>query len=406
MRQMQTGDAMGLVGEGASGPNGHRRREDWSRTAGFTGGKATYYNRPMIKRPTWKWFIPLYFYLGGLAGGAAAIGAAADLFGGARHRATVRHARYLTFALAPACAALLIADLGRPTRFHHMFRVFKGSSPLNVGTWILTSFGAASGALAVHQAAEDDFIIRRESVPGRLARSLVPVKPVSAAHGLLGLALGGYTGTLIAATAVPLWSAAGWLMGPLFSATAVASGAAALRLTSRVTGTAVTAADEEIGDVEQIATLADLGIVVARELLAPPRVSEPLRRGLWGNVFKFGAVGGGMVLPAGINLALRFAGPRRRRAIGTLTSAMTLVGALAERFAITEAGKRSADDPLAYQEVTRAAPGEARPTAAQQARRAPTQSREHAFQPGQVVPEHSTQTTAYRAGATTGRASS
>lgn len=402
MRQMTAGGATTLNGSGA---NGHRRREEWGQTAGFTTGKTTYYNRPMLKKPTWKWPIPLYFYLGGVAGGAAAIGAAADLLGGPRHRATVRHARYLSFGLAPACAALLIADLGRPARFYRMLRVFKGSSPLNVGTWILTSFGAASGVLAVRQAAEDDFIIRRDSVPGRLAR-LVPAKPVTAAHGLLGLALGGYTGTLIAVTAVPLWAAAGWMMGPLFSATAMASGAAALRLTSRVTGTTVTAADEEIGDVEQVATLAGLGIVAARELLAPPRVSEPLRRGLWGTVFKFGAVGGGMVVPAGINLALRFVGPRLRRAIGTLTSTMTLVGALAERYAIVEAGKRSAEDPLAYQAMTSGAPGEARPTAAEQARRAPERARQHPFQPQQVVPEHSTQTLAYRAGATTGRASS
>ena len=34
-------------------------------------GATTYYKRPMIKRPTWQWYIPLYFFLGGLAGGAA-----------------------------------------------------------------------------------------------------------------------------------------------------------------------------------------------------------------------------------------------------------------------------------------------------------------------------------------------
>jgi formate-dependent nitrite reductase membrane component NrfD len=118
----------------------------------------------------------------------------------------------------------------------------------------------------------------------------VPVKPVTAAHGLLGLALGAYTGTLIAVTAVPLWSAAGWLMGPLFLSTGLASGAAALRLPSRVTGTTITSADDEVDDVEQIATLAALGIVAARELLAPPRVSAALRGGLWGTIFKFGAL--------------------------------------------------------------------------------------------------------------------
>jgi hypothetical protein len=54
-------------------------------------------------------------------------------------------------------------------------------------------------------------------------------------------------------------------------------------------------------------------------------------------------------------------------AISATASALSLAGALAERFAITEAGKQSADDPLAYQEFSRGAPGEARPTPAQQA---------------------------------------
>jgi hypothetical protein len=49
----------------------------------------------------------------------------------------------------------------------------------------------------------------------------------------------------------------------------------------------------------------------------------------------------------------------------------TLAGTLAERFAIVEAGKVSADDPLAYQELTRGAPSEARPTPARQTRHVP-----------------------------------
>ncbi|HEV2237316.1 MAG TPA: NrfD/PsrC family molybdoenzyme membrane anchor subunit, partial [Ktedonobacterales bacterium] len=183
--------------------------------AGATDPAATYYQRPMIKRPTWKWYIPLYFFLGGVAGGAAAIGAAADLFGGRRHRATVRYARYLSMSLVPVCALLLIFDLGRPTRFHHMLRVFKGASPLSVGTWILSAFGLTSGVLAARQLAEDEIVIRRESMPGRLAR-LLPGRPFAAAHGVLGLALGGYTGVLLAATATPLWAGTGLLLGPIF----------------------------------------------------------------------------------------------------------------------------------------------------------------------------------------------
>ncbi|GAC1455524.1 MAG: polysulfide reductase NrfD [Ktedonobacterales bacterium] len=339
----------------------------------------------MIKKPTWKWYIPLYFFLGGIAGGAAVIGAAADFLGGPKHRSTVRHSRYLTMALAPVCAVLLITDLGRPMRFHHMLRVFKGSSPLSVGTWVLSGFGLVSGVLAARQAAEDSFILRRDSLPGRLAR-LLPSGPFTASQGLLGLALGGYTGTLLAATAVPLWAAGGVLMGPLFLSTALASGAAALKLIGTLTRTHTSEASEQIEAVETVATISQLGLVAAREVLVPQRVSAPLRTGLWGRIFQFGAVGAGMVTPMALGMLTRLASPRTRRTVSTISTCLTLAGALAERFAITEAGKVSAEDPLAYQTMTRGAPGEARPTAAQQERRAPAKARQQPFQPHQVVP--------------------
>lgn len=381
MRNAQWPASAGIPAEA----NGHRRR-DAGQAASVTAPPTTYYQRPMIKKPTWKWYIPLYFFLGGVAGGAGVIGAVAELLGGPRHRSTVRHSRYLTAALAPLCAVLLITDLGRPARFLHMFRVFKGSSPLSVGTWALTGFGLTSGVLAARQAAEDNFIVRRDSQLGRLAR-LLPSRPFTAAQSLFGLALGGYTGTLIAATAVPLWTAGGVLMGPLFLSTALASGGAALKLLGIITRSHTGEAREQIETIETVATIAQLGLVAAREVLAPQRVSAPLRHGLWGRIFQFGAVGGGMVAPLGLNLVTRLASPRTRHAVSTISGCLSLAGALAERFALTEAGKLSAEDPLAYQEMTKGAPGMARPTAAEQEQHAPAMARQQPFQPHQVVPE-------------------
>jgi formate-dependent nitrite reductase membrane component NrfD len=327
----------------------------------------TYYGRPMIKPPHWKWYIPLYFFLGGVAAGAALIGGLAELAGGPRHRATVRHARYLSVVLAALCPLPLIADLGRPERFHHMLRVVKVSSPLNLGTFVLTGFGLTSGALAARQAAEDNFILRRDGALGRVARCL-PSKPLATLHALLGIALGGYTGTLLAVTAVPLWAAAGVLLGPLFLATAVASGAAALTLV----GLAARQSHEALGEletVEGIAAVAQLGLVAAREALIPARIKAPLARGRWAAVFRLGAVGGGMLGPLALRLIVRLSGRRVGTIVAAVAATLTLLGALAERFALVEAGKLSAKDPLAYQALTRGEPGEARPTPAQQARR-------------------------------------
>ncbi len=331
---------------------------------------STYYGRPMLKKPTWKWYIPLYLFLGGLAGGTALLGTLAEFLGGPRHRSTVRHARYLALMLSLLCPFFLIMDLGRPERFHHMLRVFKVRSPLSVGTWILSSFGLVSGALAVRQAAEDDLIIRRQSRLGRLLRA-APGAPFSALHGLLGICLGGYTGTLLAATAVPVWQSGGVLLGPLFLSDAVTSGAAALSLIGAATGKDTLEARETLETVDTLGSLAQLGLIAARQRLMPPEVRQPLQRGLWGFVWHFGVIGAGLVSPAAIRLSLRLGGWKLGRALSLATSALSLLGALAERFALTEAGKASAQDPLAYQALTKALPGEARPTPKQQAAHAP-----------------------------------
>lgn len=328
--------------------------------------RATYYDMPMVKKPGWRWYIPAYFWVGGIAGGAAVVGAAAHFLGGEKHHDTVRHARWLSLAMAGIAPIPLILDLGRPERFHHMFRVFKISSPLSVGTWILSAFGATSGVLAARQAAEDNFILRRKSRLGRLA-TLLPAGPLHAVHAVLGICLGGYTGTLLAVSAVPLWAAAGVLLGPLFLATALASGAAALTLIGIVSGRWNDEAGAQIEAIESVGAVAQLSLVVAREALVTPRINAPLRHGLWGRMYQFGAVGGGMVTPLGLRIVSRLLGPRWGRRISALAATLSLFGALAERFAIVEAGKVSAEDPLAYQELTLGAPGDARPTPAQQA---------------------------------------
>lgn len=374
------------LSSGERTPRADRRRNDALAEVSEmrqVGEATSYYNRPMIKKPTWKWFIPFYMFIGGLGGGVALIGGLADIFGGRRHRATVRRARYIALVVALISPLLLILDLGRPQRFHHMLRVFKVSSPLSVGTWILLAFGLTSGAQAARQAAEDNFILKRESRLGRLAR-LLPSKPLSLAQALLGLGLGGYTGILLAVTAIPLLATAGLLLGPLFLATAVASGAAALALLAGLRwgrGSHADAAEDDEdeeeearADIETLATLStatQLGLEIAREAVTPETIGRPLRHGPWATVYRVGAVGGGMLMPLALRLPAQLRGRPVGRALSITAATLTLVGAVAERFAIVEAGMRSADDPYAYQEFTAGKVGSARPTPQQQALMAP-----------------------------------
>jgi formate-dependent nitrite reductase membrane component NrfD len=78
-------------------------------------------------------------------------------------------------------------------------------------------------------------------------------------------------------------------------------------------------------------------------------LARPLKSGPLGWVFQAGALGLGILAP----LALR-ALPRRSRLANVLSSALVLTGSAVLKFAITEAGKRSADDPRAYFEYTKA----------------------------------------------------
>src|SRR5437763_3101110 len=155
-----------------------------------------YYGIPLLKKPSWTWEIPLYFFVGGAAGAAAVMGAIADYTGA--DRKLVRDARWIAAAGAVISPALLVSDLGRPARFLSMMRVFKPQSPMSVGVWTLLGFsgGAAAAAFA-------GFMRERygPSLPLRVIENAG-----QAASLLFGLPFSNYTGVLIGATAIPVWN--------------------------------------------------------------------------------------------------------------------------------------------------------------------------------------------------------
>src|SRR5207253_10450919 len=123
------------------------RRPEVSQSITRTGTEMrSYYGRPVIKEPTWTWEIPVYFFTGGLSGASSVLSLSAKLFGNEK---LSRTALYIGAVADVASPALLVSDLGRPERFHHMLRVFKVTSPMNVGAWILFLNGGASMTAAV-----------------------------------------------------------------------------------------------------------------------------------------------------------------------------------------------------------------------------------------------------------------
>jgi len=155
-----------------------------------------YYGIPMLKEPQWTWQIPLYFFVGGAAGSLGVIGSLADWVGDDYELA--RKARLLAVGGAMLSGGLLTWDLGRPSRFLNMLRVFKPQSPMSMGAWLLAGFSSAASAS-----------LFADIVGDRLGQS-VPVKILSGLGRLGSIALGGpfhnYTGVLIGATAIPTWN--------------------------------------------------------------------------------------------------------------------------------------------------------------------------------------------------------
>ncbi|HTC77236.1 MAG TPA: NrfD/PsrC family molybdoenzyme membrane anchor subunit [Terriglobales bacterium] len=155
-----------------------------------------YYGIPLLKRAPWTWEIPLYFFTGGVAGAAAVVGAIADYTGA--DRGLVRDARWIAAAGAVISPALLIADLGRPSRFLNMLRVFKLQSPMSVGAWTLVEFASGASAAAFAQFMQERY--------GPLLPLRVIENAGQAASLAFGLPFSNYTGVLIGATAIPVWN--------------------------------------------------------------------------------------------------------------------------------------------------------------------------------------------------------
>jgi formate-dependent nitrite reductase membrane component NrfD len=86
--------------------------------------------------------------------------------------------------------AALVHDLGRPARFLHMLRIFKVTSPMSVGSWLLAGYVPTAGAAALCA------LTGRLPWPGRAA---------TGGAALLGPAVAAYTAALISDTAVPAW---------------------------------------------------------------------------------------------------------------------------------------------------------------------------------------------------------
>jgi Polysulphide reductase, NrfD len=304
----------------------------WTRTPGQDGAsdEPSYYDRPAVKEPTWIWTVPTYFVVGGAAGSAAVLGAAAQLVDRRGLGRLVARCRWIAAAGGALGTALLIADLGRPERFLHMLRVFRPSSPMNLGSWVLSTIAPVATGSAI-LAGTDGFLGLVGDVAGLNS-------------GLAGLPLTGYTAVLLGSTAIPVWQQTRRTTPPLFVASGAAAGASLLQLFE------LSNREERI--IRMFALAGAFGELVAhaameRQAGRVERVAEPLHEGLAGSLLRAAKA------CAAASLPLTILGRRRRwvRVLAGLTGAL---GAGATKFGVFHAGKASAREPRPTFEMQRA----------------------------------------------------
>lgn len=305
----------------------------------------------LLKSADWPLLIDVYFYLGGIAGGAFVIATIANLLDSRRYRDVVRVGYYLAFLTVLPAPIFLILDLGTPSRFLHMLMIskpdltigmsaitvgplhFKFFSPMNVGAWGLLGFGLLAFLAALAIFLEDT----------RGAQLSGFNRWVGIIGSLFGFFIAAYPGVLLGATARPLFVSAHWL-GALFLAVSGATGGAAIALILSLVGAQARESLSRVMRVTAFALIIQLIALVLFIVSVSGAGSEGMSKALslllsgpYSVTFWLGAVVIGLVAP----LVLQFGGVIKKAAPGmvALVSVLVLVGGFLAKYVIIAAGQ-------------------------------------------------------------------
>ncbi len=281
-----------------------------------------YYGVPLLKEPQWQKEVPLYLFVGGAAGASAVVACAANL-ASKNSDELVQQARWFAAGGGMLSSILLTKDLGVPSRFMNMLRVFKPQSPMNMGAWTLTAFStfSAAAAFASH--------VRRtlDTVPVRVVENVSGILA-----GVTGLVMASYTGVLIGGTAIPAWNSNIDTLPPHFAASGMNSAVSLLELAGNDDSRALNVLGLAASAYE---SFEGLMLEIQRK-----RSDEPLRRGVSGFLVRLGGVLSGP-LPLFFRIAYAMTGNRNLRRTAAYLS---LAGSLFTRFGWVQAGRASAKD--------------------------------------------------------------
>jgi polysulfide reductase-like protein len=277
-----------------------------------------YYGVPLLKEPQWKPEVPLYFFVGGAAGASAVIANAASWL--SHDRELVRSACWIAAGGGALSSALLIKDLGRPSRFLNMLRVFKPQSPMSMGAWTLSAFSSFSAASAFAN-------LMRQKLGFSVITSLVE----NAAS------------MLATVTVVPVWNENIGTLPQHFAASGLNSAVSLLEILGHDDNPALNL----LGIAASSYEVAEGALLESKR----HRINEPLRKGWSGTMVRAGGVLSGPV-PLALRLAYAVSGNLRLRRAAAWSS---IAGSLLTRFGWVQVGRASARDhriPLELSEST------------------------------------------------------
>jgi hypothetical protein len=314
---------------GKGGGGGRRGNGDGSREMPMVPEAefSSYYGRPVVKPAPWGHEVGAYLFLGGVAGGSGLLAAGAQLTGLDKLR---RNARLTALVAVLLSLVALVKDLGRPERFLNMLRTFKLTSPMNLGSWILSAYSAGASVAA---ASEIDRLTGDRFPLGPLRPVLRAVEgPAGLEAGVLGAPLAVYTAVLLGDTATPTWNAAHEDLPFVFVSSASLAASGLAMMTTPVA---------QAGPARKLAVLGVLGDLAATKVMErrmDPVAAEPLHHGNPGRMLRWSER---LVIAGGLGTLLG----GRNRGIAAVSGLALATASALTRFGVFEAGLESARHP-------------------------------------------------------------
>lgn len=285
----------------------------------------SYYGRPIVKAAPWEHDIAYYLFTGGVAAGSSLLAAGADLTDRPGLRRAGRAGSLVGLLLS---VVFLVHDLGRPSRFLNMMRVVKLTSPMSVGTWILSLHGPFAGLAAASEVV-GLLPTRWQKGPVRLLLALG--RPAGLVGAVTAPPVAAYTAVLLADTATPAWHSAYQELPFVFCGSAAAASGGWGMIASPVAEAGPARAFGAGGAVVELvmAHRMERSMGLAAETLHTGKAGRWMRAS---KVLTAAGAAGGLV-------------GGRSRLLSVVSGTALMAGSFCTRMGVFEAGMASAKDP-------------------------------------------------------------